>query len=302
MRFASHRDIARAVERGVRRAGLPVAHSAGFSPHPKISYSGGAPTGAASEAEYLEISLTANIEPGIVKERLDAALPDGIDVIEVADLAAAPAPRLEASSWQVELPGVASDDAAFAVQAFLAAEHAEVERLTSNGVRRIDARAGVVSLELDGRGEASGQPGYAILRMVVRHLTPAVRPDDILAGLCRAFGLELPSPARVTRLAQGPLDGDEGFRGDVPRARPDAVSQASAAQGAQVGPPAAAQGQIKTARQHAGNASEAYAAAAGAYGQPPRGAERPFEAGCAREPDERDRPNARNRATEQRAS
>ena len=58
MRFASHRDIARAIERGVRRAGLPVAYSAGFSPHPKISYSGGAPTGAASEAEYLEISLT----------------------------------------------------------------------------------------------------------------------------------------------------------------------------------------------------------------------------------------------------
>ena len=86
MRFASHRDIARAMERGVRRAGLPVAHSAGFSPHPKISYSGGAPTGAASEAEYLEISLTAGLDPDSVRARLDAALPDGIDVIEVADL------------------------------------------------------------------------------------------------------------------------------------------------------------------------------------------------------------------------
>ena len=55
--------MARAMERGVRRAGLPVAYSAGFSPHPKISYSGGAPTGAASEAEYLEISLTAGLDP-----------------------------------------------------------------------------------------------------------------------------------------------------------------------------------------------------------------------------------------------
>src|SRR5271163_1942296 len=58
MRFASHRDIARAIERGVRRAGLPVAFSAGFSPHPKISYAGGAPTGVASEAEYLSLALT----------------------------------------------------------------------------------------------------------------------------------------------------------------------------------------------------------------------------------------------------
>ena len=83
MRFASHLDIARAVERGVRRAGLPIAYSAGFTPHPKISYAGAAPTGAASEAEYLELSLTRACAVSEVRERLDAALPDGIDVIEV---------------------------------------------------------------------------------------------------------------------------------------------------------------------------------------------------------------------------
>ena len=63
MRFASHRDVARAIERGVRKAGVPVAYSAGFSPHPRISYSGGAPTGSASEAEYLELSVTRRCEP-----------------------------------------------------------------------------------------------------------------------------------------------------------------------------------------------------------------------------------------------
>src|SRR5580704_4396591 len=72
MRFASHRDVARAMERGVRKAGIPVAYSAGFSPHPRISYSGGAPTGAASEAEYLEIALTARLDPDTVRVRLDA--------------------------------------------------------------------------------------------------------------------------------------------------------------------------------------------------------------------------------------
>ncbi len=87
MRFASHRDVARAIERGVRKAGLPVAYSAGFSPHPRISYSGGAPTGAASEAEYLELAVTSQCEPDDVRRRLDAALPDGIDVIEVVETA-----------------------------------------------------------------------------------------------------------------------------------------------------------------------------------------------------------------------
>src|SRR5580704_12481599 len=83
MRFASHRDIARAVERAVRKARVPIAHSAGFTPHPKISYAGAAPTGTASEAEYLELSLTATCVVAEVRDRLNAALPDGIDVIEV---------------------------------------------------------------------------------------------------------------------------------------------------------------------------------------------------------------------------
>src|SRR5450755_4775590 len=116
MRFASHRDIARAVERGVRKAGLPVAYSAGFSPHPKISYPGGAPTGAASEAEYLELSLTGLCVPAEVRERLDAALPDGINVIEVAEMSASDALLLEASEWEMILPGVAPAEAARAVE------------------------------------------------------------------------------------------------------------------------------------------------------------------------------------------
>ena len=169
------------------RPACPIAYSAGFSPHPKISYAGGAPTGTASEAEYLEIALTGACPAPDVRDRLDAALPDGIDVIEVSDLADAPggiaALRLEGSQWQVILPGVAADEAASAVQAFLAAESAVVERLTSKGIRQLDARAAVVALELDRRAAQEADAGCVILRMVVRHLTPAVRPDDILAAL-----------------------------------------------------------------------------------------------------------------------
>ena len=147
MRFASHRDVARAIERGVRKAGIPVAYSAGFSPHPRISYSGGAPTGSASEAEYLELAVTRRCEPDDIGRRLDAALPDGIDVIEVVEADGKSAGlQLEASEWEVSWPGVAPDGAASAVRAFLAAPSVEVERLTSKGTRILDARAAVVSL------------------------------------------------------------------------------------------------------------------------------------------------------------
>ena len=298
MRFASHRDIARAVERGVRRAGLPVAHSAGFTPHPKISYSGGAPTGAASEAEYLEISLTEGLDPAVVRDRLDAALPDGIDVIEVADLAVVQAPQLEASDWQVVLPGVPPAVAASAAEAFLAATHAEVDRLTSNGVRRLDTRAAVVSLEVSQRAAADGDQEYATLRMVVRHLTPAVRPEDILVALRRLSALEPSSPPVVTRLAQFPLAHNQ--RGADAAVGPDGAGITAAA--LRPGGRGAEKRQIVAMRPDAETADEASPAPASAYEQLPRGAERPAEARCAREPDERDRPDARDRATEQRAS
>ena len=298
MRFASHRDIARAVERGVRRAGLPVAHSAGFSPHPKISYSGGAPTGAASEAEYLEISLTEGLDPVVVQARLDAALPDGIDVIEVGDVAVVQAPQLEASDWQVVLPGVPPAVASSAAEAFLAAENAEVDRLTSNGVRRLDTRAAVVSLEVGQRAVADGDQDCATLRMVVRHLTPAVRPEDILVALRRLSAMESSSPPVVTRLAQFPLATDQ--RDADAAVGPDGAGITGPA--LRPGRRGAEQGQIVAMRPDAETADEASTAPASAYEQLPRGAERPDEARCAREPDERDRPDARNRATEQRAS
>nr|WP_269769194.1 TIGR03936 family radical SAM-associated protein [Nocardiopsis gilva] len=207
MRFASHRDIARALERALRRAGVPVAFSAGFTPHPKISYTGAAPTGVGSEAEYFELTLAEPCDPGQVRVRLDDAMPDGLDVTEVVEAAAGGlADRLEASEWKVELPGVGPDDAAAAAAAFLAAETVEVERLTKKGRRRFDTRSAVVRLEADERTMTGQEATYAILRMVVRHTTPAVRPDDVVTGLRQVAGLAPLSSPVMTRLAQGPLD------------------------------------------------------------------------------------------------
>jgi radical SAM-linked protein len=214
MRFASHRDVARVFERGVRRAGLPIAYSAGFTPHPKISYAGGAPTGVASEAEYLTLALTSRLAGPQVRERLNAALPDGIDVIDVTDAASEVQEASRdntASRWRVVLPGVEPVAAQRAVAGFLALGEAPVERLTDKGVRRLDARAAVVTLDVldpadpEGgqRAAETGVQDCAILRMVVLHTAPAVRPDDVLTALRERHGLVPSSPPMTTRLAQG---------------------------------------------------------------------------------------------------
>ncbi len=212
LRFSSHRDFQRAFERALRRAQIPIAFSAGFSPHPKVSYANAAPTGAASESEYLEIAVTAVCDPELVRQALDEALPPGLDVIEVVQ-ARTPdfVQRLEASVWRIELPDVPVTVAQRAAEALLAASEVIVERLTKNGVRSFDARAAV--LRLDASQTADGD-GCAILTAVVRLGTPTVRPDDVLAALRRVADLVPPAPPRVTRLAQGPLDPQEQSVGD----------------------------------------------------------------------------------------
>lgn len=178
-----------------------MGYSAGFSPHPKISYANSAPTGTASEAEYVELGLTEHRDPAQVRTELDAALPPGLDVVEVVEAKTGDfAARLEASQWQIALPGVLLDQAQHAVERFLAKPEVEVERLTKGGMRRFDARAAVLALDVQ-----VDQGGCVILTAIVRHVTPSVRPDDLLTALRSGADLVPPVPAVVTRLAQGPL-------------------------------------------------------------------------------------------------
>jgi radical SAM-linked protein len=210
LRFTSHRDFARAFERALRRAAVPIAYSQGFTPHPKISYASAAPTGVASEAEYLEIGLRTPADPAALRAALDAALSPGLDVIDAVTASGTGglSDRIDASRWRVELPGVEPDRLTRAVAAFLAAPQVSVERMTKNGRRTFDARGPVVRMEVAGRDTApsgDGAEACAILDLVVRQVTPTVRPDDVLSGLRVVADLEPPLPPRATRLAQGTL-------------------------------------------------------------------------------------------------
>lgn len=199
LRFTSHRDFARAFERAVRRAGIPIGFSSGFSPHPKISYANAAPTGAASEAEYLEIGLTDEREADAVRDALDGALPPGLDVVEV--VVSGPgslADRLEASEWRIEIPEADVDELRAAVASFVAAADVSVDRMTKRGLRAIDVRGAVEKLNVDG----------AAVVAIVRSTIPTVRPDDIVSGL-REHGLTTGATPIARRLRQGPLHGSD---------------------------------------------------------------------------------------------
>ncbi len=198
-RFTSSRDVSRALERSLRRASVPMAYSSGFSPHPRISYANSSPTSAATEAEFLELGLSAQCDLDKLAAALDGALPKGLDVVAVAASDSRSwGELLQASTWLIDLGAVDGDQLSTAVEAFLRADQSIVRRMTKSGVREFDARAATHRL----RHPAGDDEGS--IEVVLAHTTPLVRPEDVVAALRELQpDLNTGKPALTTRLNQG---------------------------------------------------------------------------------------------------
>jgi radical SAM-linked protein len=83
MRFTGHLDLHRAWERLIRRAGLPLAYSQGFSPHPRINLASALPLGFTSDCELVDIWLEQEIDSDDIRLALAQAAPPGISILEV---------------------------------------------------------------------------------------------------------------------------------------------------------------------------------------------------------------------------
>ncbi|WP_337661817.1 TIGR03936 family radical SAM-associated protein [Actinoalloteichus sp. AHMU CJ021] len=195
LRFMSHRDVARAFERALRRGGVPMAYSQGFSPHPRVSWVGAAPTGAASEAEYVEVQLAERVPAAVLRSELNRALPAGLDILDAVE--AGPgvlAHRIDVSLWVIELPGVSPLALASAAASLWAEDRAEVERLTKNGRVLMDVRPALLGL-------SAGQAGWGV--PIVSPLTMGdARDDGLPGGAGRPVAAEVP-PGHDHGAAQG---------------------------------------------------------------------------------------------------
>ncbi|EPH07001.1 radical SAM-linked protein [Propionibacterium sp. oral taxon 192 str. F0372] len=197
VRFASHRDLSRALERVLRRARVPMAYSSGFSRHPRISHAGAAPTGTGSYAEYVELGLASVVDPGKLLVALNEVTPPGMRVVRVVEASTTKLPQLlQASSWQIELPGFPSESIPPLIAGLLAASSLEVTRTSKKGKRILDVCTALIAAKTLEMG----------VEVVLRHTEPLVRPDDVFAALISIDPeVAVVDAPRATRMAQGPL-------------------------------------------------------------------------------------------------
>ena len=92
IRFISHLDLMRLFSRAIRRAGLPVKMTEGFSPHPKLSINRALKLGLESDNELASIFLTQEVSPADFMKRLQEQLPEGVIIKDVSPLPVSPLP------------------------------------------------------------------------------------------------------------------------------------------------------------------------------------------------------------------
>jgi radical SAM-linked protein len=195
IRFTSHRDVARMWERALRRSGLPVAFSQGFSPHPLLSFGLALPTGCESEGEYLDARLDEVREDEVplvdLPEVLSALLPEGVSVQAVA-----PIPMAEGSlqqevascTWELEVLGVAGEELEERIERVLAAPSLMVQRERKGRPVDDDIRPAILALTITpDEGPVQGEHPNGRFRAELATHPRGVRPGDLLA----AFGTDV---------------------------------------------------------------------------------------------------------------
>lgn len=147
VRFISHLDLLRAMQRALLRAGLPLVWSQGFHPHPEFSFAMALPVGAESTGEYMEAGITG-CTAREAAVRLGASLPPGLRILDAGELPE-DAPSLmaavTASDWTLQAPeGLRAD----ALKALMRRREIPVKKTGRDGSRIVDIRPGILLLAL----------------------------------------------------------------------------------------------------------------------------------------------------------
>lgn len=175
MRFLSHLDLMRVWQRAIRRAALPVAYSAGFNRHPKISFASALAVGVTSEGEYLDILFDKQLD-GAAFERLAETLPHGLKMVDWRQIPEATPALMSlvcAAQWELPLQADESRHLQEAVQRLLSAVSLPVERERKNRLKTVDIRPLIYRLEADEK--------ESCLRMLLASGGEGVvRPGEIL--------------------------------------------------------------------------------------------------------------------------
>ena len=183
LKFLSHLDLMRLWERAFRRAGLELAYSEGFSPHPRISLAAPLAVGITSVAELMDVFLSRRIADGLFIQKVSPQLPDGIGIMQILPVnieAPSLQSRLRFAEYRVDMETDKSGpDIESGLTVLLAREKVPWHHARDTGERFYDLRPLINSLWLAGKKDDSCSIG-----MLLRCDTSGSgRPEQVVKAL-----------------------------------------------------------------------------------------------------------------------
>jgi len=187
LKFISHLDIIRTIERAIRRAALPVAYTQGHNPRSKVSFASALGVGVTSEAELMVIELDHIRPPDEVKERLNEQLPEGLKVIETW---AVPGYKgryrlgdIDTAEYEMVVEGSIPEFVEDSAGQLIASPTYMITRETDKTSKQVDLRSLVSRVEV-----VEHSPDRALIRATARTGSQGgARPEEIL----QALGIDL---------------------------------------------------------------------------------------------------------------
>ena len=184
IRFISHLDYARTLERAIRRANMPVQYTEGFNPHMKISFASALAVGLTSTAEYIDIELRDDVDCDSAVQQLRAQLPPGIEVLEKRKLLEK-TPALMAvvnqASYVVKMSAdkIGQEKIEKSIQKFNSADIVSYTKTSPKGKRTIDIKK---FLTEDLRADYLGKTIKIFLQIAIT-TTGSVKPGEVFSCL-----------------------------------------------------------------------------------------------------------------------
>lgn len=150
IKYISHLDMNRCMQRALVRTGLPCWHTEGFNPHLYLTFALPLSLGYESDCEIMDFRLTEETDLAEVQNRLNAVLPEGLEVYRVA-LKGEKFDKIVSADYTVELYGDV-EQLELRFSDFLAEPWIEVEKKTKKGMKTVDLKPEILFCQTE-RGE-----------------------------------------------------------------------------------------------------------------------------------------------------
>jgi radical SAM-linked protein len=204
MRFISHLELAHLFHRASRRADLPLCHSEGFHPMPRIIFTRALSVGMESLRETVSIEIKGRISPQDVKIKLNAVLPQGIEIVEAKEvpLFSSPASLPSRTVYRVSIDHLLSKEEVInRIKRSLDEEKLSIDQERKGKKRKVDIRPLIESMEVK---EEEGGPQdisrWGVELVLRNEVERTAKPPEIIEAILGLKGESL-SRCRFVKVA-----------------------------------------------------------------------------------------------------